>query len=118
MRTSEPGPHGQATPTPWRRWLLPLGGTAVILALLALPRGGPPGMMLSYTRFVGDVGAGTVRAVTIGPAGQVTGSLATVQPFTTTIPVALGDQTRPVTWLLTTSRSPPPPPRRPRYRWR
>jgi cell division protease FtsH len=95
MRTSEPGPHGQATPAPWRRWLLPLGGTAVILALLALPRGGPPGMMLSYTRFVGDVGAGTVRAVTIGPAGQVTGSLATGQPFTTTIPVALGDQTLP-----------------------
>jgi cell division protease FtsH len=52
-------------------------------------------MMLSYTRFVGDVGAGTVRAVTIGPAGQVTGSLATGQPFTTTIPVALGDQTLP-----------------------
>jgi cell division protease FtsH len=93
MRTSEPGPHGQATPAPWRRWLLPLGGTAVILALLALPRGGPPGMMLSYSRFLGDVGAGTVRAVTIGPAGQVTGRLATGQPFTTTIPVALGDQT-------------------------
>src|SRR5689334_3970374 len=93
MRTSEPGPHGQATPAPWRRWLLPLGGTAVILALLALPRGGPPGMMLSYTRFLGDVGAGTVRAVIIGPAGQVTGRLATGQPFTTTIPVALGDQT-------------------------
>ena len=37
-----------------------------------------------------DVGAGTVRAVTIGPAGQVTGSLASGQPFTTTIPVALG----------------------------
>src|SRR5689334_16315492 len=50
-------------------------------------------MMLSYTRFLADVGAGTVRAVTIGPAGQVTGRLATGQPFTTTIPVALGDQT-------------------------
>jgi cell division protease FtsH len=31
--------------------------------------------------------------VTINPAGQVTGSLATGQPFTTTIPVALGDRT-------------------------
>jgi cell division protease FtsH len=49
-------------------------------------------MMLSYTGFLADVGAGTVRAVTIGPAGQVTGSLSTGQPFTTTIPVALGDQ--------------------------
>ena len=37
-----------------------------------------------------DVGAGTVHAVTIGPAGQVTGTLASGQPFTTTIPVALG----------------------------
>jgi cell division protease FtsH len=45
---------------------------------------------LSYTRFLADVGAGTVRAVTIGPAGQVTGSLTSGQPFTTTIPVALG----------------------------
>src|ERR1700746_2478889 len=90
MRTSEPGPHGQATPAPWRRWLLPLGGTAGFLALLPLPRSAPPGMMLSYSRFLDDVGAGTVRAVTIGPAGQVTGRLATGQPFTTTIPVALG----------------------------
>src|SRR6478609_3907909 len=92
MRTSQPGPRGQATPAPWRRWLLPLGGAAGILALLSLTRGGPPGMMLSYTRFLADVGASTVRAVTIGPAGQVTGSLSTGQPFTTTIPVALGDQ--------------------------
>jgi cell division protease FtsH len=49
-------------------------------------------MILSYTRFLADVGAGTVRAVTIGPAGQVTGSLSAGQPFTTNIPVALGDQ--------------------------
>src|SRR5690242_6884457 len=49
-------------------------------------------MMLSYTRFLADVGAGAVRAVTIGPAGQVAGILATGQPFTTTIPVALGDR--------------------------
>jgi cell division protease FtsH len=61
-----------------------------LLALLALPRGAAPGMALSYTRFLADVGAGTVRAVTIGPAGQVTGSLTSGQPFTTTIPVALG----------------------------
>jgi cell division protease FtsH len=63
MRMSQPGPHGQANAAPWRRWLLP---EAVA------------------------VGFVTVRAVTIGPAGQVTGSLAGGQPFTTTIPVALG----------------------------
>jgi hypothetical protein len=29
-------------------------------------------MALSYTKFLADVGAGTVRTVTISPAGQVT----------------------------------------------
>jgi hypothetical protein len=69
------------------RWLFP---AAVAAGFLALPRGAAPGTALSYTRFLADVGAGTVRAVTIGPAGQVTGSLDSGQPFTTTIPVALG----------------------------
>ena len=90
MRMSQPGPPGQANAAPWRRWLLPAAVAAGFLALLALPRGAAPGMPLSYTQFLADVGAGTVRAVTIGPAGQVTGSLASGQPFTTTIPVALG----------------------------
>ncbi len=90
MRMSQPGPGGQANVAPWRRWLLPAAVTGGLVALLALARGAAPGMALSYTRFVADVGAGTVRAVTIGPAGQVTGSLTSGQPFTTTIPVALG----------------------------
>jgi cell division protease FtsH len=90
MRTSQPGPPGQAT-APWRRWLLPAAFAAGLLALLALPRGAAPGPPLSYTRFLADVGAGTVRTVAIGPAGQVTGSLASGQPFTTNIPVALGN---------------------------
>jgi cell division protease FtsH len=63
---------------------------AFFAALFALPRGSAPGPALSYTQFLADVSAGTVRAVTIGPAGQVTGSLTSGQPFTTTIPVALG----------------------------
>jgi len=90
MRTSQPGPHGHANAAPWRRWLLPAAVAAGFVTLLTLPRGAAPGSALSYTRFVADVGAGTVRAVTIGPAGQVTGSLISGHPFTTTIPVALG----------------------------
>jgi cell division protease FtsH len=90
MRMSQPGPPGQANVAPWRRWLLPAAIGVGFLTLLALPRGAVPGTALSYTQFVADVGAGMVRAVTIGPAGQVTGSLAGGQPFTTTIPVALG----------------------------
>ena len=90
MRTSQPGPPGHANAAPWVRWLLPAAVAAGFVALLALPRGAAPGPPLSYTKFLADVGAGTVRAVTIGPAGQVTGSLAGGHPFTTTIPVALG----------------------------
>jgi hypothetical protein len=73
--------------------LLPLGATAGILALLVLSQGSPPGPPLSYSRFLAEVSAGAVRAVTIGAAGQVAGTLATGQPFTTIIPVALDDRT-------------------------
>jgi cell division protease FtsH len=90
MRMSRPGPHGEVNTAQWRRWLLPAAGVAGILALLALPRGGAPSTPLTYTQFLADVGGGMVRAVTIGPAGQVTGSLAGGRPFSTTIPVALG----------------------------
>src|SRR5258706_1058726 len=90
MRMSQPGPEGQTPQAARWRWLLPLGVTAVIFTLLTLPLGVAPGMVLSYSRFLSDVGAGTVRAVTIDPAGQVSGSLGSGQPFTTTIPVALG----------------------------
>jgi len=90
MRTSSPGPPGRADAAPWRRWVFPAAIAAGFVTLLVLPRGAAPGTALTYTRFVADVGAGMVRAVTIGPAGQVTGTLAGGQPFTTTIPVALG----------------------------
>ena len=85
-----PVPPGRADAAPWRRWLPPGIIAAFFVALYVLPRGAAPGTPLTYTRFLADVGAGTVRAVTIGPAGQVTGSLTSGQPFTTTIPVALG----------------------------
>src|SRR5580658_5435340 len=91
MRMSQPGPPpGQANAARWRRWLFPGTIAALFVALFALPRGAAAGMPLTYTQFVADVGAGMVRAVTIGPAGQVAGSLTSGQPFTTTIPVALG----------------------------
>jgi len=93
MRISQPGPRGQASAAGWRRWLFPVTVTAGLAGLLALPGSHPAGVPLTYTRFVADVSAGTVRAVTIGPAGQVSGSLAGGHPFTTTIPVALGGNT-------------------------
>jgi len=90
MRTSSPGPPGRADAAQWRRWVFPAAIAAGFVTLLVLPRAAAPSMALSYTRFLADVNAGMVRAVTIGPAGQVTGTLASGQPFTTTIPVALG----------------------------
>jgi cell division protease FtsH len=94
MRMSQPGPRGQANAARWLQWL-PLVGLAGVLVLVARTPGAPSGRALSYSQFLADVGAGTVRAVTIDPAGQVTGSLVIGQPFTTTIPVALDDRTLP-----------------------
>ena len=90
MRTSSPGPPGRADAAPWRRWVFPAALAAGFVTLLVLPRAAAPSMALSYTRFLADVNAGMVRAVTISPAGRVTGSLAGGHSFTTTIPVALG----------------------------
>jgi cell division protease FtsH len=90
MRMSQPGQRGQANTAPWRRWLLPAAVTASFVTLLALSSRASRGIPLTYTQFLADVGSGSVRAVTIGPSGQVTGSLTSGQPFTTTIPVALG----------------------------
>jgi hypothetical protein len=55
----QPGPPGQANTALWRRWLLPAAMVGFLL-LLTLPRGAAPGTALSYTRFLADVGAGTV----------------------------------------------------------
>jgi cell division protease FtsH len=90
MRMSQPGPHGRVNAARWRQWLFPVAIAAGLVTLLAESGGSPAGAPLTYTQFVADVGAGMVRAVTIGPAGQVSGSLAGGHPFTTTIPVALG----------------------------
>jgi cell division protease FtsH len=93
VHMSQPGPHGQVNAARWRRWLFPAALAAGLVTLLAVSGGPPAGAPLTYTKFVADVGAGMVRAVTIGPAGQVSGSLADGHAFTTTIPVALGGNT-------------------------
>jgi cell division protease FtsH len=93
MRISQPGPRGRGTAPRRRRWLLPAAVTAGFATLLALPHGAAAATTLTYTRFTSDVDNGMVRAVNIGPAGRVTGSLAGGQPFTSTIPVALDDRT-------------------------
>ena len=69
MRTYQTGPRGQAPAVTWWHWLLPLGAAVGIVALVALSGGAPQGVPLSYSRFLADIGAGSVRAVTINPAG-------------------------------------------------
>ena len=113
MRISQPGPPGQANAALWRRWLLPGIIAAFFVALLVLPRGAAPAMTLSYTRFLADVGAGAVSAVTIGPAGQVAGTLASGSRSPPPSRSRSAATAWPVTWPPTTSRSPPPPPRLP-----
>src|SRR6185503_9751416 len=76
MRASSPGPPGRAGAAPWRRWVFPAAIAAGFVTLLVLPRAAAPSMALSYTRFLADVNAGMVRAVTISPAGRVTGTAA------------------------------------------
>jgi cell division protease FtsH len=93
MRMSQPGQRGQASAAGWRRWLFPVTVAVGLAGLLALSGGHPAAVPLTYTQFVADVGAGMVRAVTIGPAGQVSGSRASGQSFTSSIPVALGGNT-------------------------
>jgi hypothetical protein len=69
MRTYQTDPRGQAPPVTWRQWLLPLGAAAGIVArgpVTARPSGVP----LSYSQFLNDVGAGSVRSVIIDPAGR------------------------------------------------
>src|SRR5258708_815519 len=90
MGMVHPRAHGQVKAATWRRGLFPAAAMASLVTQLARSGSAPHGLPLTYTQFAADVGAGTVRAVTIGPAGQVTGSLAGGQPFTTSIPVALG----------------------------
>ena len=88
MRTYQTDPRGQAPLVTWRQWLLPLGAAVGIVALVGPVTARPVGRAAELL----PVGAGSVRSVIIDPAGQVTGSLATGQPFTTTIPVALDDR--------------------------
>src|SRR5260370_33114354 len=90
MRTSSPGPPGQANAASWRRWLFPGTIAAFFVTLFALPRGAAAGMPLTYTQFVADLGAGTVRAVTIGPTGPVPRGLARAPAFTPPLPGTRG----------------------------
>ncbi|MFJ2720190.1 ATP-dependent zinc metalloprotease FtsH [Streptomyces sp. NPDC087437] len=86
-------------PTPPSRQPQPVGGrwifwwilmTLVIVLLLSRARSGPHTTSLSYTDFVGKVGASQVQMVDINDKGAVSGTLKDGTKFTTQIPTALG----------------------------
>lgn len=64
--------------------------TLVMVLLLSRARSGPHTSSLSYSDFVGKVGASQVQMVDINDKGAVSGTLKDGTKFTTQIPTALG----------------------------
>ncbi|OLZ63130.1 cell division protein FtsH [Streptomyces sp. IMTB 2501] len=64
--------------------------TLVMVLLLSRARSGPHTTSLSYSDFVGRVGASQVQTVDINDKGMVSGTLKDGTKFTTQIPTALG----------------------------
>ncbi|MBO0731507.1 MAG: ATP-dependent zinc metalloprotease FtsH [Acidimicrobiaceae bacterium] len=83
-------PPAPAPPPPprWRPWLLLIGVVATVLLLMFASRtSGPTPRTLTYTDFQNDVVAGKVETATIESAGQVSGTLAGGEHYTSQIPV-------------------------------
>ncbi|WP_406178256.1 ATP-dependent zinc metalloprotease FtsH [Streptomyces sp. NBC_00996] len=95
---AKPGPPREP-PTPPSRQPQPVGGrwifwwilmTLVIVLVLSRARSGPHATSVSYSDFVGKVGASQVQTVDINDKGAVSGTLKDGAKFTTQIPTALG----------------------------
>ncbi|MFF8993750.1 ATP-dependent zinc metalloprotease FtsH [Streptomyces sp. NPDC014983] len=95
---AKPGPSDEP-PTPPSRQPQPAGGrwifwwvllTFVVVLLLSRARSGPHTTSLSYSDFVGKVGASQVQMVDIDDKGAISGTLKNGTKFTTQIPTALG----------------------------
>ncbi|MFE0350320.1 ATP-dependent zinc metalloprotease FtsH [Streptomyces griseoluteus] len=94
---AKPGPSREP-PKPSSGLSQPVGGrwmfwwilmTILIVLLLSRARSGPHATSLSYSDFVGKVGASQVQMVDIDDKGAVSGTLKSGTKFTTQIPTAL-----------------------------
>ncbi|MGW6395979.1 ATP-dependent metallopeptidase FtsH/Yme1/Tma family protein [Streptomyces sp. NPDC055103] len=83
-RPSEPSPKPS-----WTCRLLPIVTLAVLLVVLLRVPSSPQGAALSYSDFLGRVGAGQVKTVDINDTGAISGTLKDGGKFTTRIPTAL-----------------------------
>ncbi|MGW3655039.1 ATP-dependent zinc metalloprotease FtsH [Streptomyces sp. NPDC005151] len=87
-----PTPTAQPPPPAWRHWLwllaiLMAAGLWVALPMTRSPE--PPKVDLTYSKFLTDVDAHQVKAVTIANDGRAGGTLDNGQHFKTVIPVQL-----------------------------
>ncbi|MCQ4082819.1 ATP-dependent zinc metalloprotease FtsH [Streptomyces sp. RB6PN25] len=83
-------PSGPAQPRGGRWIVLWILAAMAIVLLLARAPSAPHTTPLSYSDFVGKVGAGQVQMVDINDKGSVSGTLRDGTKFTTQIPTALG----------------------------
>lgn len=89
------GPPRRPAPAPqsprWWLWIMPFVLLGLLIAL-ATSRGltGPSRNQVSYSDFVGKVGAGQVQTVEVNDKGSVEGTLKNGTHFTTQLPTALG----------------------------
>jgi cell division protease FtsH len=89
----KPGPGNPPPPPPrWRHWLLPIGLLVAFFLWLWLPTlHHSPHTNLSYSQFVSDVSAHTVKTVTIAqPGGTSNGTLTNGTNYTVVIPQQAG----------------------------
>ena len=87
----KPTPSAPPPPPAWRHylWLVALGLFIVLYLLLPTTRASNP-VTLSYSQFLHDVNAGTVKTVTIQTSGAASGTLAKGASYTTAIPPQAG----------------------------
>ena len=106
MRTYRPGPRGAEPPSRGGEWSAATGRHRRRPRPAGPDAGRPTGPTADLTPSSWrEVRLRSGPRVTISPAGQVPGTLATGQPFTTTIPVALDTAARRAPGRATMSRS-------------
>jgi cell division protease FtsH len=96
-RASEPSEPNKGTPvaplppSPWRHLLWLLAALLFVGLFFALPMtSSKPTVSLTYSKFLNDVAAHTVKSVTITPSGSTTGTFTSGSQFVTVIPPQAG----------------------------
>ncbi len=86
----KPVPTAPPPPPPWRHWLWLAALILFIGLFFVLPATRvTPSVTLTYSHFLKDVSAKTVRTITITSSGSASGTLANGKHYTTVIPVQL-----------------------------